>query len=70
MQKKNMLLGLGAAVVAFSTLFGVVACKDDKNDGGTATDTPAAGTPSDGATDTPASDTPAADTTSTTEATP
>jgi hypothetical protein len=49
MQKKNLFLGLGAIVLATSTLFGVVACDDDEDDGGTATDTPAADTtPSDG----------------------
>ncbi|MEX1255651.1 MAG: hypothetical protein WEE64_15045 [Dehalococcoidia bacterium] len=42
MQKKNLLLGLGAAVVAFSTLFGVVACDDDEDDGTGATDEPTA----------------------------
>lgn len=58
MQKKNLLLGLGAVLVAFSTLFGVVACDDDE-DGTTATDTPSGDT-------TPPGDTPAADATATT----
>jgi hypothetical protein len=58
MQKKNLLLGLGAVLVAFSTLFGVVACDDDE-DGTTATDTPSADT-------TPADDTPEAEATATT----
>jgi hypothetical protein len=62
MQKK-WILGLGAVVLAFSSLFGIVAC-DDNNDSSTrATDTPSAGT-------TPSDTTPAADTTATTEATP
>ena len=61
MQKKNLLLGLGAAVLALSSLFGVVACDDDE-DSTTATDTPSADT-------TPAGDTPPAGDT-TPEATP
>jgi hypothetical protein len=47
MQKKNFLLGIGAIMLAASTLFGVVACDDDEESDGDATE-PAATEPADG----------------------
>ncbi len=52
MHKNKMVLGLGAMLIAVSSLVGFVACGDDDNDGGAATSTPSAGD-----TSTPAGDT-------------
>jgi hypothetical protein len=40
MQRK-LILGIGAGLIALSSLFGAIACDDDEDDG-TATDTPSA----------------------------